>query len=122
MSLWNDVLNQQVWEWYCGDIDSCLVIRMDLNARNDKSPFKGGMNFTVALVTLSVIDLMAGYYSGKEPNKKDVALFLQRYYGKHYSLFNDLEFSEKFYEVYRNGLVHSWSPKFAGISMDFSDY
>jgi hypothetical protein len=110
----------QIWEWFCNDIDSCLTVSHDLQAQGDASTFRGGLNFPAALTMFAVIELMAGYHAGKKPGSKEIAGFVGKYVGKYYPKLADEQVAKKWYEVFRNGLSHQWSPKFGGVAMDFA--
>lgn len=118
MALHNDVFQQQIWDFFCGDLESCLTVSK-LKQSNPNSPFKGGLNFTATLAIFSVIELCAGWWKGVEPTSDIIASFIQKYLSKYYVRFKDKNVSKKFYEVFRNGLSHQWSPKASGIAMDF---
>jgi len=124
MAIHNDVLRQQIWEFFQNDLHSCLeVSRQVQQARASSSPiaFQGGLNFTSALVIFSVLDLCSGFFSGAAPTTQTVSDFITEYLGKRDRLFSDSNFSLEFYRVFRHGLAHQWSPKRAGVSMDFND-
>lgn len=118
MALHNDVFKQQIWEFFCDDLESCLTVSK-LKQSNPQSPLKGGLNFTATLAIFSVIELCAGWWKGTEPTNDIIASFIQKYISKYYAGFEDKGVSKKFYEVFRNGLSHQWSPKASGIAMDF---
>ena len=120
MALHNDVFKQQIWEYFCGDLESCLNVSK-LKQTKLNSEFKGGLNFTATLVIFSVIELCAGWWKGIEPTNDIIAAFIQKYLSKYYLKFKNKNLSKKFYEVFRNGLSHQWSPKASGVAMDFSD-
>ena len=120
MALHNDVFRQQIWDFFCGDLQSCLCVSAIKQQSQTECCFKGGLNFTSALVIFSVIELASGWYKGKEPTTETVAEFFYEYFSEYYSPFKDKNFSKKFYGVFRNGLSHQWSPKASGIAMDFS--
>lgn len=104
--------------FFCGDLESCLTVSK-LKQSNPNSPFKGGLNFTATLAIFSVIELCAGWWKGVEPTNDIIASFIQKYLSKYYVRFKDKNVSKKFYEVFRNGLSHHWSPKASGVAMDF---
>jgi hypothetical protein len=124
------VFNQQVREFFFGDLDSCFkVSKIKQGLPVDRYPFSGGLNFTAALVIFCVIDMMAAYYKGITTDRRgrvigasddNVADFLIKYFGKYDSFFSDKEKSKLFYRVFRHGLVHQWSPKASGVAMNFS--
>jgi hypothetical protein len=120
MALHNDVFRQQIWEFFCNDLDSCLSVSQIRLIFPGNTLFKGGLNFTSALVIFSVIELTSGYYSGREPTPDTVADFLSCYFSKYWLPFSNKKFAKKFFEVFRNGLSHQWSPKASGIAMDFN--
>ncbi len=115
------VFNHQIWNYFVNDIESCFN-----SARNAlTNGGKGGQNFTAAIVIFTVLDFCAGFYLGKvEPslnlNAREVSDFITKFLGDRNDIFRNSEFSLKFYEVFRHGLVHQWSPKFAGVAMDFN--
>lgn len=117
MALHNDVFKQQIWEFFCDDLESCLTVSK--MARVPNSHFKGGLNFTAVLTIFSVIELAAGWWKGKESTHEIIADFIQKYQSKYYKGFENKSFVKKFYGVFRNGLSHQWSPKASGIAMDF---
>lgn len=117
MALHNDVFNQQIWDFFCNDLDSCLTVSK--MSRIPNSHFKGGLNFTSVLTIFSVIELAAGWWKGKEATHEIIADFIQEYFSKYYARFKNKSFAKKFYEVFRNGLSHQWSPKASGVAMDF---
>lgn len=118
MALHNNVFQQQIWDFFCDDLESCLTVSR-LKQSNPDSPFKGGLNFTAILAIFSVIELTAGWWKGTEPTNEIIASFIQKYFAKYYARFSDKGFAKKFYEVFRNGLSHQWSPKASGVAMDF---
>lgn len=124
MSLHKLVFNQQIWNFFKWDIESCLRVvkmRSAFDLKNGDNILPGGLNFTAALVIFCVIEMMTGYYKGKLlPSSDDVTDFLAKYFSKYESLFSNKEFSKRFYEVFRHGLVHEWSPKWSAVGMDFS--
>jgi hypothetical protein len=117
MALHNDIFREQIWGWFCNDIESCFKVAQDLQARGE---LRGRLNFPAALTIFAVIELVAGYYAGKRPRHGDIAKFISRYLGKHYAKLADERVAEKWYEVFRHGLSHQWSPKCGGVSMDFA--
>lgn len=119
MALHNNVFNQQIWEWFCNDMDSCILVSTDLQKKGIKSKFSGGINFPAALACFSVIELMASYYAGKKKaGNEDIAEFISKYIGRYYPKLKSKTIAKKWYEVFRNGLSHQWAPKFGGVSMD----
>lgn len=122
MALHNDVFRQQIWEFFCNDLDSCLeVSRILQSCQYNNTLFKGSLNFTASLAVFSVINLAANFYFGKESTTDDIAFFLKRYFGKYYSYLKNKPFCKQFYVVFRHGLSHQFSPKAASIAMDFHD-
>jgi len=119
MALHNDVFRQQIWEFFCNDLDSCLLVSKIIQS-GKTSPFKGGLNFTALLAIFSVIELASGWWEGKEPTQETVANFIQKYFSKYEPRFSDQVLAKKFYNVFRNGLSHQWSPKAGGVAMDFA--
>jgi len=117
MALHNDVLAQQMWQFLCNDIDSCITVQEDIQALGAQSKFKGGLNFPAALAMFAMIDLAASYYAGKEATTADIAGFISRYLGPHSPNLADERLAKKWYEVFRNGLAHQWSPKAGGVGM-----
>lgn len=120
MALYNDVFNQQIWDFFCSDIESCFEVNKNKQKLKEKSPFKGGMNFTSALAIFSVIEFCAAFYWGKRIKRSEIAVFMNKYFGKYSPVFDSNGKCEKFYDVFRNGLSHQWSPKRAGIAMSFT--
>ena len=119
MALHNDVFKQQIWEFFCDDLETCLTVSK-LKQSGD-SRFKGGLNFTACLTIFSVIEMCSGYYKGKDTNSDTVADFLTKYFSKYFNVFKDKIFSKQFYVVFRHGLSHQWSPKASAIDMNFTD-
>lgn len=119
MALHNDVFKQQIWEFFCDDLDSCLLVSK-LKQSGD-TRFKGGLNFTSCLTIFTVIELCSGYFKGTDSNSNTVADFFVRYFSKYYAKFKDKEFSKQFYYIFRHGLAHQWSPKASAIDMNFED-
>lgn len=119
MALHNDVFKQQIWEFFCGDLDSCLLVSK-LKQTGDNR-FNGGLNFTACLTIFSVIELCSSYYKGKDSDTNTVTDFLVRYFSKYFDKFKDREFSRHFYYVFRHGLSHQWSPRASAIDMNFID-
>lgn len=120
MALHNSVFKQQIWDFFCGDLKSCLEVSKIVQSKQP-SPFQGGLNFTAALAIFSVIELTAGWWKGTEATTDIIASFMQKYFAKYYPRFKDKAFAKKFYEVFRNGLSHQWSPKASGIAMDLNN-
>lgn len=120
MAIHNDVFKQQIWDFFCGDLDSCLAVSKVIQSKQP-TQFKGGLNFTATLTIFSVIELTAGWWKGKEATTDIIASFIQQYFAKYYPRFKERVFAKKFYEVFRNGLSHQWSPKASGIAMDFTN-
>ncbi|MBI2028235.1 MAG: hypothetical protein HYT07_01365 [Candidatus Levybacteria bacterium] len=119
MNLHTAVFNQQVWSFFCDDLESCLEVSRRLQ-KGDRD-FKGGLNFTACLTIFSVIEMCSGYYKGKDSDINTISEFLTKYLTKYFSLFEDRDFSRYFYYVFRDGLSHQWSPKGSGIAMDFKN-
>lgn len=119
MALHNDVFRQQIWKFFSDDLTSCLTVSKFMQSGDDR--FKGGLNFTACLATFSVIEFMTGFYVSKKPTTDDIALFLGKYLAKYWEQVSNKSFAKKFYEVFRNGVSHQWSPKASGISMDFEN-
>ena len=59
------------------------------------------------------------YYTGKKTTTRAVADFLGKYFAPDFPAFKDKPFAMKFYEIFRHGLAHGWSPKAGGVAMDF---
>jgi len=119
-ALHKNVFKQQIWEFFCGDLESCLAVSKQKQAGNPL--YKGGLNFTACLAIFSVIEMCAGYYKGEETNTDTVVDFLNKYLSKYFGNFKDRNFSKLFYTVFRHGLSHQWAPKGSGIDMNFQDY
>ena len=119
MALHNDVFRQQIWEFFCDDLEGCLTVSKLKQSGDGR--FKGGLNFTACLTIFSVIEMCAGYYKGKDTNSDMVADFLTKYFSKYFDNFRDRSFSKQFYIVFRHGLSHQWSPKASAIDMNFAD-
>lgn len=117
MALHNDVFKQQIWEFFCDDLKSCLTVSK-LKQSGD-TRFSGGLNFTACLTIFSVIEMCSGYYMGKSSNSDTVADFLTKYFSKYFGGFKDRNYSKQFYIVFRHGLSHQWSPKASAIDMNF---
>lgn len=109
------VFEHQVWDYYAYDMESCF----ESARRAPTNGGRGGQNFTAALITLSVIDFCAGFYKGSKPSTDDIASFITHYFTQHDQRFSDVNFSKRFYSVFRHGLAHQWSPAYGGVSMDF---
>jgi hypothetical protein len=118
MSLHDDVFRQQVWAFFCDDLESCLFVSK-LKQCGIKE-FKGGLNFTAALTIFSVIDFLAGFWMGKKAEQSEIAKFICKYFGKYSLALSDEKLCKQFYNVFRNGLSHQWSPKLSGVAMDFT--
>lgn len=122
------VFDQPIYDFFENDIESCLLVSKIKQQSPQNPDFPGGTNFTAALAILSVIEMMASYYFGIEPDKNDklmpasskqVSEFLRKYFSKHQQKFSNNKFGEYFYKVFRHGLSHQWSPKRAGVDMNF---
>ncbi len=78
--------------------------------------------FSVPLHLFSIIEGLAGLYSGKnkkyQVDKKDVIIFYKRYFSKYYKNFKKDNFCDDFLKCFRHGLAHSWSP-LTSISFNF---
>src|SRR5579862_2528532 len=113
MALHNDVFKQQVWEWFCDDLESCLLVSKKLQL-GDKE-FNGGTNFPACLTIFAVIEMAAAYYAGRTDDSNltnDAVKFLTKYFAMYDSRFEDPRFTRGFYLVFRHGLVHQWAPKY----------
>lgn len=119
MALHNDVFKDQIWKFFCDDLESCLLVSKLKQAGDGR--FKGGLNFTACLTIFSVIELCSSYYKGKDSDVNTVTDFLIKYFFKYYDKFNSKYFSREFYRVFRNGLSHQWSPKASAIDMNFTN-
>lgn len=119
MALHNDVFRQQIWEFFCDDLDSCLLVSR-LKQSGD-TRFKGGLNFTACLTIFSVIEMCSSYYKGRNSDTNTVSDFLAKYFSKYFDKFNERDFARYFYVVFRHGLSHQWSPKASAIDMNFID-
>lgn len=119
MAVHNDVFKQQIWEFFCDDLDSCLEVSKLKQAGDNH--FKGGLNFTACLTIFSVIELCSSYYRGRESDTNTVTDFLVKYFPNYFSEFRDKDFARYFYVVFRHGLSHQWSPKASAIDMNFTD-
>lgn len=119
MALHNDVFKQQIWEFFCDDLESCLLVSR-LKQQGDIR-FRGGLNFTACLTIFSVIELCSSYYKGKDSDANTVSDFLVKYFSKYDVKFSDEKFSRYFYDVFRHGLSHQWSPRASAIDMNFTD-
>lgn len=127
MSAHKEFFKQLIYDYYEKDISSCL--KVSKIKQEDPNSFPGGLNFTAGLVTLCVLEMMAAYFKGKttvnkkgrldQANSREVADFLIKYFSPFFSLFSDKEFSKEFYEVFRHGLVHEFSPKASAVAMAF---
>lgn len=120
MSGHNDMFRQQIWEFFQNDLDSCLLVSRDLQTKRESSVFRGGLNFTATLAIVVIVEMCSSYYSGREADDNAVAEFINKYFSKHEPIFQFKDICKKFFQVFRHGLVHNWSPKMAGVSMDFS--
>lgn len=121
MALHNDVFRQQIWEFFQNDMDSCLEVAKDKQIKGDKSIFKGGLNFTAALTLMAVVEMCASYFVGREVDDNAAAKFIKEYLSKYEPIFQFEPISKKFFQIFRHGLAHNWSPKMAGVSMDFNE-
>lgn len=119
MALHSDVFKQQIWDFFCGDLDSCLQVAK-LKQSGD-TRFNGGLNFTACLTIFSVIEMCSSYYSGRDSNNSTVSDFLIKYFSKYYEKFKEKGFARDFYKVFRHGLSHQWSPKASAIDMNFDN-
>lgn len=124
------VFDQQIYEFFQDDINSCLAVARIKQSDPSQTDFSGGLNFTAALVILSVIEMMAAYYTGVvedgrgkllPANSDKVADFMVTYFGKYYSKFKNVDYCKEFFKIFRHGLSHQWSPKRSGVAMDFSN-
>ncbi len=122
--VYTQVFRDQVWGFYVNDMEACR--QATINAQS--GGVLGGQNFTAALLTLSVIDFCTGFFKGKTKRADgrpemttagDVAEFMSKYFTG-YEKFKEIDFCKKFYQVFRHGLAHSWSPKGSGIGMDLT--
>lgn len=120
MVTYKDIFQQQIWEWFCNDMDSCILVSTDLQKKGVKSKFSGGINFPAALACFSVIELMSGYHAGRKPDNNNISKFISKYIGKYYSKLKNEKIAKTWYEVFRNGLSHQWLPKNGGVSMDMN--
>jgi hypothetical protein len=121
------VFDQQIYDFFENDIESCLTVSKTRQYSPLKFNFPGGTNFTAALAILSVIEMMTSYYFGIEeandrlypakPNQ--VGKFIKKYFSSYNKRFANEKFGEHFYKVFRHGLSHQWSPKRAGVAMAF---
>lgn len=127
---YKNIFEQQIRRYYISDMESCIRAAKDAQAKTYNPKGDGGQNFTAALLTLSVIDFCAGYFTGKTEysykagkikpeltTAHDAADFMSKYFTD-YHMFADEDFCIKFYQVFRHGLAHTWSPKGSGIGMD----
>jgi|GEM_PF-3801015 len=112
---YKSVFEHQIWDYFAHDMESCF----DAARRARENGGRGGQNFTAALITLSVIDFCAGFYKGSKPGTNEIAGFITRYFTRHDQRFSDVNFSKRFYTVFRHGLAHQWSPAFGGVCMEF---
>lgn len=119
MTLHNDVFKQQIWEFFCDDLESCLTVSKLKQSGDDR--LRGGLNFTACLTIFSVIEMCSGYYKGRDTNSDTVTDFLTKYFFKYFESFSDRSFSKQFYVVFRHGLSHQWSPKASAVDMNFTD-
>ncbi len=117
--LHNQVFERQIFTFLCHDIDSCLTVSQELQTLGDNSKFKGGLNFPAALTLFSAIELAASYYAGNRPTLDEVAEFISKYIGPYSHRLANKGIAKKWYQVFRNGLSHQWSPKAGGVAMDF---
>jgi len=93
---------------------------MTFKRQGDASTFRGGLNFPAALTMFAVIELMAGYHAGKKATAKELVEFVSKYVGKYCPKLTGEQVAKKWYDVFRNGLSHQWSPKFGGVAVDFA--
>lgn len=118
MKLHNYVFQQQIWSFFYNDLESCLEVSKEVQQGNKK--FKGGLNFTAALTIFSVIDFLASFWKGKNANQTDIAKFIHKYFANYHLIFKTEDLCKQFYNIFRNGLSHQWSPKSSGVAMEFS--
>jgi hypothetical protein len=80
--------------------------------------------FSVPLHLFSIIEGLAGLYSGKnkkkQVDKKDVIIFYKKYFSEYYKNFKNDDFCDDFLICFRHGLAHSWSPS-TSISFNFKN-
>lgn len=122
MSAYKGFFNQSIREFFYGDIESCMEVSKRKQHRDAFFSNIGGLNFTAGLVIFCIIEMLAGFFKGKDfPNSDDVSEFLKKYFATHNRLFENIDICKKFYEVFRHGLVHEWSPKACSVDMNFND-
>ncbi len=112
----NEILKQQIWEWFVNDLKSCFEASRASQAQNKLFP--GGLCFPAAMTIFSVLEMVTGYYTGKDPCRSSVASFISKYMGKYCPQLENTSIVDKWYEVFRNGLTHQWSPKAGGVAMN----
>ena len=115
--LHNRVFNRQLWTFLCNDLDSCLMVADEVQEKGDNSRFKGALYFPAALTLFAAIELAASYYAGDEPTGDRVAEFISKYIGPCSPELASKTVAKKWYEVFRNGLTHQWSPKAGGVGV-----
>lgn len=129
MSAYKRFFEQEINDFYKNDLSSCLEVSRLKQQGNDQKSFPGGLNFTAGLAIFCVLEMTTSFFKGKvkkknggmeESSADDVADFLIKYFSPFCNIFSNREFSKKFYEVFRHGLVHEFSPKASAIAMDFS--
>ena len=127
-SVYQLIFAEQIWGYFVADMDSCFRSAKNAQIRKYNDKGHGGQNFTAALLILSVIDFCTGYLMGKTRQNNgspeltkadDVAVFMSRYFVD-FPRFKDKFFSKQFYQVFRHGLAHSFSPKACGIGMNLN--
>lgn len=112
------VFEELIDSFYINDMESCFEAAR--RRETEKELFPGGLNFTTALAIFALIDVLAGLYTGKvQTTANDVASFMTKYFSKYNSFFSSQPQSVKFYEVFRHGLAHEWSPKHSAVGMTF---
>lgn len=103
---YKQVFRHQIWGYFVADMDGLL--------KSDSTPA-----VSASLLILSVMDWMASHYYGigvRAPSASEAGELLSQYFSQDELLFKDVKFSEKFYQVFRHGLVHTLLPKGAGLN------
>lgn len=106
---YKEVFKHQIWGYFQSDMEGLL--------QSSATPA-----ISAALLILSTIDWMTSHYYGidshrsRSPKASEVGAVLEKYFSQDEKLFENKEFGEKFYQVFRHGLAHTLLPKGAGLN------
>jgi hypothetical protein len=84
---------------------------------DENSRFKGALYFPAALTLFAAIELAASYYAKTKSTSDRAAEFVSKYIGRYSPKLADKTIAKKWYDVFRNGLSHQWSPKAGGVGV-----